>query len=114
MASVSKTVSARPASSLRQGPNRWAEVRRSWQAYALLAPLFILLVIFMYYPPVLGLIRSFYQWSPGKEAVFVGFDNFVAYLTYPETAREFANILKILVLGWCVDVVAPFIMAEMI
>jgi raffinose/stachyose/melibiose transport system permease protein len=114
MASVSKTVSARPVSSTQQGRNLWAEVRRSWQAYALLSPLFILLVIFMYYPPILGLIRSFYQWSPGKDAVFVGLDNFVAYLTYPETAREFANIFKILVLGWCVDVIAPFIMAEMI
>jgi ABC-type sugar transport system permease subunit len=89
-------------------------MRRAWQAYALLAPFFILILVFMYYPPVLGFVRSFYQWKPGAEAVYVGLENFHAYFTHPETGRELRNLLTIMVLGWVTGTVVPFLMAELI
>ena len=46
-------------------------------AYLMLTPTFIFLLIFMYYPALLGLYRSFFRWSAGLQAEFVGFDNFV-------------------------------------
>jgi raffinose/stachyose/melibiose transport system permease protein len=92
----------------------WAEVRRGWQAYALLSPVFILLIIFQYYPPILGFIRAFYEWAPGREAVFVGLGNFRSYLTYPETVGGLTNMVKILYWGLLTGVVCPFVMAELV
>ena len=92
----------------------WAEMRRAWQAYALLAPTFLILIVFVYYPPILGLIRSFYEWAPGTDATFVGFSNFRAYFAYPETQREMLNMGKLLLFGLFSNMVVPFVMAELI
>ena len=92
----------------------WAEIRRSWRAYALLAPVFILLITFMYYPPILGLVRAFQEWQPGKDAVFVGLKNFRAFFAYPETSLEITNLAKLLFFGLFRGVVVPFLMAELI
>ena len=50
-------------------------------AYVMLAPTFIFLLIFMYYPALLGLYRSVFKWTPGLEAKFVGLDHFVQLFT---------------------------------
>lgn len=92
----------------------WAEMRRSWQAYALLAPIFAVLIVFVYYPPILGLIRAFYQWSPGSEAVFTGFNNFQTYFANPEFGREVRNMTLLIFFGVVAHVLAPFAMAELI
>ena len=89
-------------------------MRKSWQAYALLSPIFALLIVFVYYPPVLGLVRAFYQWAPLRPSVFVGLQNFYEYFTYPESAREITNVLKLTYMGFVTGVIAPFIMAELI
>lgn len=101
--------------------SRWGGVRgtlramrKSWQAYALLSPIFILLIVFVYYPPVLGLVRAFYEWAPLRPAKFVGFENFRMYLTYPESGREITNALKLTCMALVTGVVAPFVMAELI
>ena len=93
----------------------WANIRRSWQAYALLAPILCLLLIFNYYPPLLGLVRAFYEWMPTRDAVFVGLENFRNYLLhYPEAGREFANVALFLVYAMFAHVGKPFLMAEFI
>jgi raffinose/stachyose/melibiose transport system permease protein len=89
-------------------------MRRSWHAYALLAPIFLLLIVFVYYPPLLGLTRAFYSWSPGNPAVFVGLKNFQDYFTYSQTPGEFVNLLKLLCVLFAARVVVPFLMAEAI
>ncbi len=50
-------------------------------AYTMLAPTFVFLLVFMYYPALLGLYRSVYKWAPGLSADFVGLDNFVHLFT---------------------------------
>jgi len=92
----------------------WLEVRRSWRAYALLAPFFLLIAVFMYYPPLLGLLRSFYEWAPTREAVFVGFQNYVDYFAHPETPREIRNMFVLMVFGVITGTIIPFVMAEVI
>lgn len=92
----------------------WTQIRYSWQAYALLAPIFIILIIFVYYPPFLGLVRAFFNWAPNKEPVFVGFENFVRYFKYPESGRELTNMTKLMSFNLISGVVMPFIMAELI
>ena len=98
----------------REAGTTWAEMRKAWQAYALLAPTFLMLIVFMYYPPILGLIRSFYEWAPGTDATYVGLSNFRAYFAYPETAREITNMGKLILFGLFSNMVVPFVMAEMI
>ena len=88
--------------------------RRSWQAYALLSPIFVLLIVFVYYPPILGLIRAFFRWRPGVPATFIGLDNFVTYFAYAETPHELVNIVKLMAFGLFAGIVMPFIMAELI
>lgn len=92
----------------------WAALRKSWQAYALLSPILILLILFGYYPPLLGLVRAFYRWRPGVPATFVGLENFTAYFSYAVTPTELRNILQLLVFGLFAGVVVPFVMAELI
>lgn len=89
-------------------------MRKSWQAYALLAPIFALLIVFVYYPPILGLVRAFYEWAPLRPAQFVGLENFYRYFTYPESGREITNVLKLTYMGFVTGVIAPFVMAELI
>jgi ABC-type sugar transport system permease subunit len=93
---------------------RWAEIRKSWQAYALLSPVLILLAVFMYYPPILGFVRSFQRWAPAKDVVFVGLSNYWNYFTYPETAREIPNMVKLMLAGLLTGVVVPFVAAELV
>lgn len=93
----------------------WANIRRAWRAYALLAPIFVLLILFNYYPPLLGLFRAFYEWRPAQPATFVGLENFKNYFFYyPESAREFTNVAKFLVYAMFAHVGMPFLMAELI
>ncbi|MCE7987062.1 MAG: sugar ABC transporter permease [Caldilinea sp. CFX5] len=92
----------------------WTAMRRSWQAYALLAPIFFLLIVFGYYPPLLGLVRAFYRWRPGIPATYVGLENFTSYFSYAVTPTELGNMVKLLGFGLLVGVVVPFVMAELI
>jgi raffinose/stachyose/melibiose transport system permease protein len=89
-------------------------MRKSWQAYALLAPFFALIAVFMYYPPVLGILRSFYEWAPGRELRFVGTENYLTYFSHPETPREFRNMLILILASLLTGTVVPFIMADLI
>lgn len=92
----------------------WRAVRRSWQAYALLTPVFALLIIFMYYPPILGLVRAFYAWEPTKPPEFIGLDNFRTYFADPELGRSVRNVGLLLGFSVASHVVVPFVMAELI
>ncbi len=91
-----------------------AAMRRSWQAYALLSPIFVLLIVFVYYPPVLGLYRSFFDWRIGQEPVFIGLQNFQTYFSFPETGREIKNIGILLGFSLLTQVFMPFVMSELI
>jgi raffinose/stachyose/melibiose transport system permease protein len=92
----------------------WRNIRRSWQAYLLLLPIFTLLIIFVYYPPILGLFRAFFDWRVAKEPVFVGLENFKTYFANPDTPLEVVNMFKLLYWGILTSVVVPFFMAELI
>lgn len=104
----------RAPSPRRRERTTWAAVRGSWRAYALLSPTFLLLLVFAYYPPVLGLVRAFFRWRPGIPASFVGLSNFTRYFDNPETLEEIINMSKFLLFGLLTGVVMPFIMAELI
>ena len=81
----------------------------------LAGPILSLLLIFSYYPPLLGLLRSFYEWMPTRDAVLVGLENFHNYLLhYPKAGREFANVARFPIYAMFAHVGMPFLMAEFI
>ena len=88
--------------------------RDTLTAYGILAPVFALIMVFMYYPPLLGVFRSLFDWSIGKQAKFVLFRNYAYYFTYPDTPHELLNVSYFLISGFLTGVVMPFIMAEML
>lgn len=51
--------------------------KNEWIAYLLLAPVFVLLLVFGFYPPVQGLLYAFTDFSGGTSYRFIGFGNFI-------------------------------------
>lgn len=83
-------------------------------AYLLLLPIFCLFIFFMYYPPLLGVIRSFFTWSIGKVPKFVGIQNYTDYFQSTNTDREIQNMGVLLLAGVVRGIIFPLTMAELL
>jgi raffinose/stachyose/melibiose transport system permease protein len=92
--------------------------RRRWSKlfplYAFLGPTFILLLIFNYYPAILALFRSFFEWDIGKEARFIGLANFIELVRDPIFLKSLVNIGKLMIFIVGVNLTIPLIVAELI
>ena len=82
--------------------------------YALLAPTFVFLLIFNYYPAFLALYRSLFIWDVGKEAIFIGLANFVQLFQDPIFLASLVNMAKLLIFITIVNMTVPLFVAEMI
>jgi alpha-glucoside transport system permease protein len=69
-------------------PDAWFGIRRYAVTAAFLAPAFILLGVWVVYPAVYTIIRSFYGQSDGD---FVGIDNYKALFTTPAITTAIKN-----------------------
>ena len=88
--------------------------RFPWYAYLALAPLFATLAMFAYYPAASGIWHSFYEWRPGFESPFVGFDNYTTMFADDLWWRSFRNLGYIFVFGVTVAWAIPLLAAELI
>ena len=91
--------------------------KRIWDArygYLLLTPLFLSLFLFGYYPPINGIFRSFFDWMPGREAVFIGFDNYHELFSDRVFFRSIPPMLMFTFFGVLIALVVPFFIAEAI
>ncbi len=87
-----------------------------WHArasYALLSPIFLLLLLFNYYPSVSGLYHALTEWN-GVTSSFVGLTNFQAMVRDPYLTVGIVNLLIILVAGVVKTIVFPLLVAELI
>lgn len=87
-----------------------------WQAryhYLLVIPSLIFVLIFSYYPVILGLVRAFYFWD-GFVTEFVGFGNFQRLATDPGLPMSISNLWKYSVFNLLVTVTVPLLVAVMI
>lgn len=90
---------------------------RRWQAmtaYTLLAPSFLLLGTFAYFPALSGLYHAFTEWEPGQIARFNGLENFRTLLDDRFFRHGLGNMLILTCAGLVKATVVPFIAAEMI
>ena len=90
---------------------RWSKL---FPLYALLGPTFILLLVFNYYPALLALFRSFFEWDLGVEARFIGLANFIELFQDPIFYKSMVNIGKLLVFIVVVNLTIPLLVAELI
>lgn len=90
---------------------RWS---RLFPLYALLGPTFILLLVFNYYPALLALFRSMFEWDLGAKASFVGLANFIELFQDPIFYQSMVNIAKLLVFIVVVNLTIPLLVAELI
>lgn len=65
-----------------------------WQNYAMIAPFFILFIIFYLSPLIYGFYISFQKWDGVHPATFVGIDNYVNVITSRYFVKAFLNLIK--------------------
>ncbi|WP_291054783.1 sugar ABC transporter permease [Herbiconiux sp.] len=85
----------------------------SWGAYLGLVPLAVMLGVFCYYPAASGIFHSFWNWNPGGESTFIGFDNYSAMMGDQLWWESFKNLGIIFVFG-VVSWVIPLAAAELL
>ncbi len=105
------------ASDRRVTPDRslWQEIARARLAYLLLLPMFLSMIVFVYYPPLSALYHAFFRWDPTQPtAPFVGLDNFVTIVQDPHMGQAALNMLQLLTFSVVVGTVVPLVVAELI
>ncbi|MGN7355829.1 outer membrane protein assembly factor BamB family protein [Paenibacillus sp. SAF-054] len=97
--------------------NRLGVFREIWKSkwvYLGLAPTFILLLAFLYYPAFSGLFHSLYKWQPGARTTFIGLDNFNRMFHDPYVVNGIGNLLILIVTGLIKAIIPPLLVAELI
>lgn len=88
--------------------------KQAISAYILLAPTFILLIGFMYYPALAGLIAGFTTWEEGQKQEFTGLANFIHMGSDPFIRAGAWNQFLLLVTGILKATIVPLIVAELV
>lgn len=92
-------------------------LRAIWRArgiYPFLAPTFLLLIVFRYYPAFLAITESFFNWDGYKINVFVGLQNYREILTDPFFWMGIRNVVIIVIVYSTLYVVTPLMTALVI
>ncbi|MGN1262296.1 MAG: carbohydrate ABC transporter permease [Candidatus Enteromonas sp.] len=93
------------------GKNIW----KNRSCYLYLLPLFFFLLTFSYYPAFSGIFHSFFDWKDTGEATFLGFQNYIEFLTDLEVFwPSVLNMFKMLLPRLIIMIIVPFIVAELI
>ncbi len=90
------------------------EIWRRKLAYLFIAPLIIGLLIFSYYPPVYGLVLSFFEKHSVGETTFVGFLNYKNLFKDTVFLNSIPTMFFIMIPRLIIGIVVPLIMAELI
>lgn len=97
--------------------NKLGIFKDMWRAkwiYLGLAPSFLLIFVFLYYPAFSGLFHSLYKWQPGGTTTYIGLDNFRRMINDPYVTKGFGNLLILIVTGLIKTIIPPLIVAELI
>jgi raffinose/stachyose/melibiose transport system permease protein len=107
-------VNSTPSGKARRRAGRPAGQPSLWIIYSLLFVPFSLLVVFNYVPAMSALGHAFTDWDPGKPAVWTGLSNFQQLLQDPIFLKSLANLAKLGLFVFVVNLTIPFLVAEMI
>lgn len=87
---------------------------RSRKAYVMLIPIIVCLGLFSYYPPIQGIINSFYQYDIGGVHKFVGFDNFAELFQDSVFLDSIGTMFLLTFVRLIINMLVPFIVAELL
>lgn len=90
------------------------KARVPWGVYLVLLPTFAVLVLFAYYPALNGIVHSLFEWRPGFDSPFVGFENYLTMLGDDLWWSSFANIGIIFIWAITLMWVFPLLAAELV
>jgi len=82
--------------------------------YLGLAPLFIILGLFAYYPAANGLTRAFYDWRFFEPSKFIGLENFRTMLTDDMWWESFQHIFMVFIAATTIMWALPLLAVEML
>lgn len=90
------------------------KIWKSRKAYLFLLPLFAGLIVFSYYPPILGIYRSFFKWDGINPGSFAGLNNYKKLVSDEIFLNSVPTMLKIMLPKLLIGIMVPLIAAEMI
>jgi ABC-type sugar transport system permease subunit len=88
--------------------------RKTKHLYLYLAPTFLILAIFCYYPPLSALYHSFFDWDGFRQSQFVGLANFQQIFQDPELQKGVTNLIELTLASLVTGMTMPLIVAELI
>ena len=89
-------------------------LKESRLAYLFVAPLFIGLAIFSYYPAFSSIYHSFFDWDMLNKEVFIGIQNYKNLFKDPIFLNSIPAMFKLMIPRLLISIIVPLIMAEMI
>ncbi|WP_222708509.1 carbohydrate ABC transporter permease [Paenibacillus sp. N3.4] len=89
------------------------KIIKSRNGYFVILPTFILVALFIYYPFLQAIHKSFYDWN-GAQAHFIGFDNYKRMIFDPELKKALWNQLIIILVSIVKVITIPLIVARFI
>ena len=91
-----------------------SEIWKARNAYFFLLPMLVGVIMFGYYPPLMGLYRSLFDWRLSGRMEFVGFNNFKNLFQDITFLNSFPVMLKLFVPSLIIGITVPFIMSELL
>ena len=90
-------------------------LRSSLSLYLLVLPTLFLLAIFSFVPVMMAFYNSFYEYEVGGERAWVGFQNYIDYLTADPTAMvSFVNMALLTLMAIVIRLTIPLVVAKLI
>ena len=90
-------------------------LRSSLSLYLLVLPTLFLLAIFSFVPVMMAFYNSFYEYEVGGERTWVGFQNYIDYLTADPTAMiSFVNMALLTLMAIVIRLTIPLVVAKLI
>ncbi len=108
------TPADRPTNTKKRQRSFFYRLISSWKIYLALLPTFVVLGVLSYYPAFSGLYHAFFDWRPGFDSPFVGFQNFADLLKNSVFTRSFFNIARYFIFGITIAWIIPFLTARMV
>lgn len=86
-------------------------VKSNINHYLMLAPFFILFLIFFLYPIGYGIFTSFFKWDGIHDAVFIGLKNYQSVFNGKSAATSYSNLLVYVLITVPLCILSAFILA---
>lgn len=113
--SVSAADEVRPAPRVVSPVNRTRSVMRiRLLAYAFIAPTFVFILAFSYYPALRALIGAFTQWDGFNPPTWVGLSNFIQAFQDPVFLSSLVHVGLWTLVGIPLALIPPFAVAELV